>query len=433
MTREERERLRTALAAPGFDVVRFAAVDPGAPATKDGFQAWLAAGHHADMNWLPGTAEKRADPRQVLPGARTMIVLGVNARPAEAALAQQRWAKYALWSDYHDTIGRGLRAAETILATACGLTRDDYRAYVDTGPVIERGWAAAAGIGWQGKNAMLISRDHGNWLLLAAVLVRCDIPPDEPLRGRRAGPDLGSGTSDDSSPAEAARGPGPAVPARHIPTVGLHCGSCTRCLASCPTNAFPRPGWVDARRCIAYHTIENRGMIPRELRAGFGGRVFGCDVCLDVCPWNRFAQAGRSVLVHARTELVDLTLLDLLTMDETRFREVFRKSPVKRVKLAGLLRNACVAAGNWHDSSEWHFGGGEDRSAVARAVERLCGHESPVVRAHAVWALNRLIGGDAARVRLASLQADERDAAVLAEYQAGLTNLPAETIARPRP
>src|SRR5690606_9917864 len=136
-----------------------------------------------------------------------------------------------------------------------------------------------------------------------------------------------------------------------------------------------------------YHTIENRGMIPRELRPGFGGRVFGCDVCLDVCPWNRFAQAARAMLLTAREELVGITLLDLLNLDEARFRELFRRSPVKRVKLPGLLRNACLAAGNWHDSAEWHFGGGENVTAVAAAVERLCAHDSPMVRAHAVWAL----------------------------------------------
>jgi epoxyqueuosine reductase len=365
------------------------------------------------MNWLPGTEAKRLNPDLVLPGARTMIALGVNHLPAEGeARRQQRWAKYALWSDYHDTIARGLRAAGAVLEIAWGLSRADYRAYSDTGPVLERGWAARAGLGWQGKNGMLLSREFGNWLFLASILVRLEIPPDEAL-----------GSSVAATSAGGKKANGGSVPA--AASLGLHCGSCTRCLTACPTDAFPRPGWVDARRCISYHTIENRGVIPRELRAKFGGRVFGCDVCLDVCPWNRFARAGRSALLVAREELVGLTLLDLLAMDPARFREVFRRSPVKRVKLPGLLRNACIAAGNWHDSTAWHFGGGEDLVAVAAAVERLCAHASPLVRAHAVWALFRLLGPAEAWERLRSSHTAESDDTVLAEYAAAGRGTPA--------
>lgn len=416
MTHEERERLRHALVAAGFDEVRFAAITSAARAPAASFSEWLEAGHHADMAWLPAAAEKRLEPERVLPGARTMIALGVNHRPAGTAATQQRWAKYAMWSDYHDTILRGLRAAGAVLETQHGLRREDYRAYVDTGPVLERGWAAAAGLGWQGKNGMLISRRFGNWLFLAMILVRLDVPPDEPLRAGH--PTFAS--------RERAAEDAPAA----SPSVGLHCGSCTRCLTACPTDAFPRPGWVDARRCISYHTIENRGIIPRDLRARFGSRVFGCDVCLDVCPWNRFAATARSALLQARHELANLTLPDLLAMDEARFRDVFRKSPVKRVKLAGLLRNACIAAGNWHTSTDWHFGGGEDRTTVAAAVERLAAHESPVVRAHAVWALYRLVGAEEAGRRLTAVRAKETDAVVLAEYEAAergaMDRMPAE-------
>jgi epoxyqueuosine reductase len=161
-------------------------------------------------------------------------------------------------------------------------------------------------------------------------------------------------------------------------------------------------------------------MIPRELRAQFGGRVFGCDICLDVCPWNRFAQAAHSALLVARDELVRLSLLDLLAMDETRFREVFRRSPIKRVKLAGLLRNACIAAGNWHETREWHFGGGEHRDAVADAVERLCAHDSAIVRAHAVWAMLRLVGVTEGGARLARWRETESDETVLAEYDGAI-------------
>jgi epoxyqueuosine reductase len=383
MTRVDAENLRADLRALGFDEVRFAVVDTAAVSSAAGFSAWLRAGHHGDMAWLADGEARRLDPQLVLSGVRSAIVLGVDYLPAGAAATQQRWAKYALHTDYHETIGRALRAAGDVLEARTGIARDDHRAYVDTGPVLERGWAAKAGLGWLGKNAMLLSRTHGNWLFLAVILTRLEIPADA-VEGSPAG----------------------------------YCGSCTRCLTACPTQAFPRPGWVDARRCISYHTIENRGVIPRELRAAFGPRVFGCDTCLDVCPWNRFARAGRSALLEARAEIAGLSLLDLLGMDEARFRAVFRKTAIKRTKLAGLLRNACIAAGNWDASAEWHFGGAEDRAAVLAAIERLCAHESEIVRAHAVWALFRLVGAEAATARLAAVHAKERSPLVLPEYAA---------------
>jgi epoxyqueuosine reductase len=403
MTIDERESLRTAIAALGFDEVRFAAADT--PVAGD-FAAWLAQGNHADMTWLERGAAKRLDPRLVVPGARTVVLLGVNYLPHGEAAKQARWAKYALYADYHDTIGRGLDAACALLESRAGLRREDYRAYVDTGPVLERGWAAAAGLGWQGKNAMLISRTHGNWLFLAAILARLEVPADEPLR-------FASATARTMQVV-----PGSLATTNPETRTGLLCGTCTRCLTACPTDAFPRPGWVDARRCISYHTIENRGIIPRELRAKFGGRVFGCDTCLDVCPWNRFAQAGRSALLAARGEIAGLTLLDLLAMDDARFRDAFRKTPIKRVKLTGLLRNACIAAGNWRDCADWHFGGAENIDAVVLAVEKLCAHESSIVRAHAVWAMFRLLGEEVANARLESMRAAETDALVLEEFAA---------------
>ncbi len=387
MTTGEREILRGRLLALGFDVVRFASAE-ATPA--GGFADWLDAGNHADMAWLPRTAEKRLDAGRVLEGVRSVIALGVNHLPDGDAAAQSRWGKYSVYSDYHDTIGRAVRAAGAVLEEVCGLGPGDHRGYVDTGPVLERGWAARAGLGWQGKNAMLLSRTHGNWLLLSAILTRLAIPPDEPL---------------------------PAVARTPDRVVGHHCGACTRCLDACPTAAFPRPGWVDARRCIAYHTIENRGMIPRELRPAFGGRVFGCDTCLDVCPWNRFARAGRSALLEARPAIVGLTLLDLLEMDAAGFRARFRGTPIERSRLAGLLRNACVVAGNWHESADWRFGGVTE-AALARALTGLCVHASPIVRAHAVWALHRLVGAGEARRRTVDVRAAETDAGVLAEYDA---------------
>lgn len=375
-----REDLRRRLQALGFDEVRFAAA---APAGGPALAAWLSAGHHADMAWLERSAAKRGDADLVLPGAQSVIVLGVNYWHGESAAgdaaSRPRWARYALHDDYHDTIKPGLIAAGRVLEEFAGLGAGDYRYYTDTGPVLERGWAARAGVGFRGKNAMLISPRHGNWLFLGAIIARAAIEPDAPLRAAqpRAGGD---------EPA------------------GLLCGKCTRCLDACPTDAFPAPGVVDARRCISYQTIENKGVIPRELRAGIGDRVYGCDVCLEVCPWNRFAQAGRSLLLTVRGELAELTLADLLALTPERFAAVFRRTPVKRLKLAGLLRNACVVAGNTGDR------------AHLPALALLARHESPLVRAHAVWAVRRLAGEDESARLLAEARAAESDAAVLAEY-----------------
>lgn len=378
MNEARREQLRQGLHATGFDVVRFAAVTGSSGGT---LSDWLAAGHHADMAWMERTAAKRLDARLVLPGAQTVIVLGVNylppAPPVRAAAAPV-WARYALHADYHDTIRTGLERAGRVLEETCGCTGTDYRYYVDTGPVLERGWAARAGAGFLGKNGMLISPEHGNWLFLSAILTRLEIPPDESLR--------------------------PHVPRRGgEEPPGLQCGKCTRCLEACPTDAFPSPGIVDSRRCISYQTIENKGVIPRELRAGIGTRIYGCDVCLEVCPWNRWAQAGRSVLLAARGDIATLPLRELLVLTPARFAEVFRGTAIKRLKLTGLLRNACVVAGNSGDGS------------LLEPLLRLAAHESALVRAHAVWAVRRL-AGDGAGELLAGVQAQEKDPFVLAEY-----------------
>lgn len=374
-----REALREKLRALGFDEVRFATVAGGA---GGGLREWLAAGHHADMAWMERTADKRTDAAQVLPGARSVILLGVNYwhdALAAAPAGRPRWASYALHEDYHDTIKPGLEAAGRVLEEACGLSSTDYRYYVDTGPVLERGWAARSGLGFRGKNAMLISRRHGNWLFLASILARADIAPDEPLR------------------------PG-ARPAGQDEPAGLLCGKCTRCLDACPTDAFPAPGVVDSRRCVSYQTIENKGIIPAELRAGIGDRVYGCDVCLEVCPWNRFAQAGRQMLLAARHDLAELTLRELLELTPVHFAEVFRRTAVKRLKLTGLLRNACVVAGNSGDAG------------LVPVLVKLAAHESALVRAHAVWAVRKLACG-AADPMLAATRAAETDPAVLAEYE----------------
>lgn len=390
MNAVRQEELRRRLRALGFDEVRFARLADGTPGA-DALRAWLAAGRQADMAWMERTAGKRIDPQLVLPGARSIILLGVNYWPAEEKSKIQNpksematWARYALHEDYHDTVKPALSAAGHALEEFGGIRDADYRYYVDTGPVLERGWAARAGLGFVGKNAMLISRRFGNWLFLAAILTRMEFAPDAPLRGK---PETRNPKLETS--------------------VGALCGKCTRCLDACPTQALPAPGVVDARRCISYLTIENKGAIPREFRPAIGDRIYGCDICAEVCPWNRFAQESRSLLLVARYDLAGLSLRDLLTLAPERFAEVFRRTPIKRLKLAGLLRNACVVAGNSGDPS------------LVEPLVRLTSHASPLVRAHAVWAVFRLAGGSHATKLLAVARGAETDAAVLAEYEAG--------------
>jgi epoxyqueuosine reductase len=332
------------------------------------------------MDWMSRTAGKRMDPGLVLKGARSAVLLGVNYLQEAGAGAGPLWARYSLYRDYHDTLKPALARAGRAIEETLGAGPGDYRYYVDTGPVLERAWAAQAGVGFIGKNSMLISRSHGNWLFLAAILTKLELEPDPPIRLRG---DHGA--------------------------VGLLCGKCTRCMDACPTQAFPAPGVVDSRRCISYQTIENRGMIPRELRPAVGARIYGCDDCLEVCPWNRFAAAGRRTLLESRGDIAGLSLRELLELTPARFAAVFRGTAIKRVKLAGLLRNACVAAGN-----------SGDRGLLDPLV-RLASHGSPVVRAHAVWAAGRLGGAD----RLAAPRAAERDPQVLAEYEAALLGGPA--------
>ena len=370
------EELRRRLTALGFDDVRFAAADP---LVGEGLRDWLAAGMQADMQWMERTAEKRLHPGQVLSGTRSVIMLGVNYWPGQLPADGPVWARYALNEDYHDTIKPGLVAAGRALEEIYGVGAEDYRYYVDTGPVLERSWAARAGLGFIGKNAMLISRRHGNWLVLAAILTRVELAPDPPVR-KKFERKKAAGETD----------------------VGLLCGKCTRCLDACPTNAFPRPGVVDARRCISYQTIENKGVIPRALRPGIGAHIYGCDICLEVCPWNRFAREGRRLLIAARHELAELTLPELLELTPARFAAVFKGTPIKRVKHAGLLRNACIVAGN-----------SGDRSLLPQLV-RLASHQLALIRVHAVWAVRRLSGGPL----LAAARTAETDAAVLEEYAA---------------
>jgi epoxyqueuosine reductase len=374
-TPEAASALRLALFDLGFDEVRFTRLEP--PPPRGPLDAWLAAGMHGGMGWMERTADKRADPGLVLAGARSAIVLGVTTWRTNApgvAADGGRWARYALHEDYHDTLEGALREVGRELERRFGCKPEDHRGYTDAGPVLERAWAARSGMGFVGKNAMMISRRHGNWLLLAAVLTRVVLPEDPPLL--------------------AGRGPWEAP--------GLLCGHCTRCLEACPTGAITAPGVVDARRCVSYLTIEHRGIVPRALREGIGDRLFGCDTCLEVCPWNRFARDGRGVLLRARDELAGLSLRRLLAMDQAEFSAVFRRTAIKRTKLVGLLRNACIVAGNRRDG------------ACVPELERLAAHPDPVVRVHAVWALGRI----GATEGLEKIRDGETSPEVLAEYAA---------------
>lgn len=384
----DREDLRRELLDLGFDEVRFASAGP-LPGQR--LRTWLEQGWQADMAWMDRTADKRLDPGLVLEGATSIVLFGVNYLPGKAEAARQdRWARYALYEDYHDTVLKTVRQAGEQVADRLGLGPSDWKPYVDTGPVMERAWSARAGLGWQGKNGMLISRRHGNWLFLAALLVRAPIEADSPLAGgREPRPEDGS--------------------------LGRYCGKCVRCLDACPTGAIAEPGLVDARLCLSYQNIENKGAIPRELRVAMGSRIFGCDICLDVCPWNRFAQAGRELLLAARHDIADLNLIDLLTLTPERFAEVFRRTPFKRLKRERLLRNACVVAGNLDEVDGWknHLGG--TREDLVRILVDLAGSSTPLVREHAVWAVHRL-ESDRAVGLLAEARAAETDAGVLEEY-----------------
>ncbi len=370
---DHREALREELTALGFDVVRFAEVTAEAKSSP-AFRRWLEKGMQGEMAWLAKNPERRTDPCRVLEGTSSIIMLGVNYGGEPDSGNGPKWARYALNRDYHDTMNPALAAAGEILEQRLQLSSTDYRYYVDTGPVLERSWAAEAGVGFTGKNAMLISRDFGNWLFLAAILVRFDFEPDAPVSRKVA-----------SHP------------------VGALCGSCTACLDACPTDALPEPGVVDARRCISYQTIENKGVIPRELREGIGDRIYGCDICAEVCPWNRFAQNARSGLIEAKPQIEKLSLREILALTPESFAREFKGTPIKRLKRRGLIRNACIVAANL-----------QAKELLPQLTQIALEHDEPLVRAHAVWAVRRL-GGEKVLLPHAETETDER---VRAEYLA---------------
>ena len=325
------------------------------------------------MTWMETNAARRSDPLALWPAVRSIVMLGLNYGPHHdplAILAQRDHATisvYAQGDDYHDLIKPRLKAlARWIVAQAGG----EVKVFVDTAAVMEKPLAAAAGIGWQGKHTNLVSRRHGSWLFLGAIFTTLELPPD---------------------PAELD-----------------HCGSCRRCLDVCPTAAFPQPYRLDARRCISYLTIEHKGPIPRELRRAMGNRIYGCDDCLAVCPWNKFAQAGREAKLAAREALRAPRLADLAQLDDAAFRALFTKSPIKRIGRDRFLRNVLIAVGN------------SGNAALAGEIERLLRDCSALVRGAAVWSLAQLD----ARARLCALAAVHRpgegDASVQDEWAAAL-------------
>jgi epoxyqueuosine reductase len=331
----------------GFDCA--GATDPDAIADiARHFRAFIGEGAHGDMDWLAASPERRMDPRVLWPGVRSVIMLGVNYGPDENPLdiLQHRSSGaisvYAQGDDYHDVIKKRLKALARWLAAQSGA---EVKVFVDTAAVMEKPLAQAAGLGWQGKHTNLVSREFGSWLFLGAIFTAADLPRDAP-------------ESD-------------------------HCGSCQACLDICPTAAFPAPYRLDARRCISYLTIENKGPIPRQFRKAIGNRIYGCDDCLAACPWNKFAQQGRETKLAARDALRAADLAELVELDDAAFRALFTKSPVKRIGRDRFIRNVLIAIGNANDS------------ALAARARRQLDDESPLVRGAAVWALSQLMTPEA--------------------------------------
>ena len=360
----------------GFDTVGVTRPD-AIPQAPERLQQFLAEGAHGDMDWMEATAARRGDPRVLWPQVRSVIMLGLNysqdrrqndgrddgqdyGREGDAggdplAILRRRdraaISVYAQADDYHDIIKPRLKAVARWLTAQAG---GDVKVFVDTAAVMEKPLAAAAGLGWQGKHTNLVSRQFGSWLFLGAIFTTLELPPDAPEAD--------------------------------------HCGSCRACLDVCPTAAFPAPYRLDARRCISYLTIEHKGPIPRKLRAAIGNRIYGCDDCLAVCPWNKFAQAGHEMRLAARDELRAPRLAELARLDDAAFRKMFAKSPVKRTGRDRFVRNVLMAIGNSGDAT------------LAAEAQRLLADPSPLIRGAAVWALSRLLP----RGRLAALATAHR-------------------------
>lgn len=360
--------LKARAKALGFDAFGVTSAD-ARPDLVEKLRSALAQGWHADMEWMADTAERRSAPAALWEDVRSIIVLGSNYAPDADPLDRLadkglgNISAYAQRRDYHDVIKGRLKELAGLLARRAGA---GVKVFVDTAPVMEKPLAEAAGLGWQGKHSVLVSREFGSWLFLGVIFTSAELPADAP----------------------------------HTE----NCGNCRRCLDVCPTDAFPAPFRLDARKCLAYYSVEHRGQIPLAFRKPMGNRVFGCDDCLAVCPWNKFAKRSQDARLAVRPELAQTRIGDLLTLDDAGFRQLFAGSPVKRLGSARFLRNCLVVAGN------------SGEKALAPHAERLLGHESALVRGMAVWALRQLLEGE----RLAAVEkrhrAGETDAGVLAEW-----------------
>jgi epoxyqueuosine reductase len=367
-TSELSQEVRKRALAEGFDVVRIAkaAAPVGA---REHLATYLAEGRHGEMAWMANNADRRADPATLWPEAKSIIMLGVNYGPDHDPRADLdvpdtgAISVYARGDDYHDVIKTRLKVLGHWL---CDTHGGDARVFIDTAPVLEKALAQEAGTGWQGKHTNLVSRDYGSWLFLGSVFTSLDLVPD-------------ARESD-------------------------HCGACHACLDICPTRAFPAPYQLDARRCISYLTIEHKGHIPREFRAAIGNRIYGCDDCLAVCPWNKFAQVSHEAKFAAREELNRPALQHLARLDDAEFRALFRKSPVKRIGRDRFVRNVLIAIGNSGDT------------ALAAEAVRLADDPSPLVRAMAAWALTRLLAPSEVRALAAIHATSESDADVRREW-----------------
>jgi epoxyqueuosine reductase len=367
-TSDREDLIRAEARSLGFDLCRFTDLDEAWPPAAR-LVEFLAAGRHGEMGWMAETAERRAHPRAMWPAARSAIVLGMNYGPDADPLAvlsrpdRGAISVYAQGDDYHELIKGRLKQLASWLQSRFG---GELKVFVDTAPLMEKPLAERAGAGWQGRHTNLVSREFGSWLFLGSILTSLEFRPD---------------------PGEA-----------------MHCGSCSACLEVCPTQAFPAPFQLDARRCISYLTIELKGPIPREFRGALGNRIFGCDDCLAVCPWNKFAAAAREQRLAAREALRAPALADLARLDDAGFRALFAKTPVKRIGRDRFVRNVLYAIGNSGDP------------ALAAEAERLVDDASPLVRGAAAWALGRLLDPAAFAALRAERLAREGDEQVREEW-----------------
>ncbi|GGF13257.1 epoxyqueuosine reductase [Aliidongia dinghuensis] len=356
--------------ALGFDVARVAPAEL-AERYRLAFDHFLAEGRQGDMDWLARTPERRTQPQGLWPEAKSILMLAANYGPAVDPMPRlgrrdrATISVYAQNRDYHDILKKRLKELGRFIADTTGT---ELKVFVDTAPVMEKPLAQAAGVGWQGKHTNLVARDWGSWLFLAEIYTTLELAPDAPETD--------------------------------------HCGQCRRCLDICPTKAFPAPYTLDARRCLSYLTIEHKGPIPAEFRAAMGNRIYGCDDCLAVCPWNKFAEAATEPAFLPRAELTAPRLADLAALDDAGFREIFSGSPIKRIGRDRFVRNVLIAIGNSEDD------------ALASAAEQLLDDMSPLVRGMAVWALGRLAPAQLAA--LAAHRAHETDEAVRGEWALAL-------------